>query len=196
MNLAAERKDYQEAGALAEELPWWGWLPDERTCLTRAGELLTIGRLTPHVQDGRTAEELDTVLDRWARMLSSVEPGSRIGLYFTRGPLAIESGGSDPGDNVGAIARRHRGEFLTARVQETTTHIVWCHNPGLQQTRSHSGAGPWWMEYAKSWLARQRAPHESVYLHTAASKTSTPSRPNGAPSPPWSTRCRNACGPR
>ena len=105
------------------------------------------------------------MLDRWARMLSSVEPGSRIGLYFTRGPLAIESGGSDPGDNVGAIARRRRGEFLTARVQETGTHIVWCHNPGLQQTRSNSGTGPWWMEYARSWLARQRAPHESVYLH-------------------------------
>ena len=24
---------------LAEELPYWGWLDDERTCLTRAGEL-------------------------------------------------------------------------------------------------------------------------------------------------------------
>ena len=165
MNLAAERKDYEEAGALAEELPWWGWLPDGRTCLTRAGELLTIGRLTPHVQDGRTAGDLDTVLDRWARMLSRVEAGSRIGVYFTRGPLAMESGEAGPGDGVSAIASARRKEFLRARVQETHTYIVWCHNPGLQHTRSRSGSGPWWLEYAKSWIRRQRAPHESVYLH-------------------------------
>ena len=73
MNLRAERKDYEEAGALAEELPWWGWLPDERTCLTRGGELLTVGRLSPCVQDGRAGADLDAVLDRWARMLSTVE---------------------------------------------------------------------------------------------------------------------------
>ena len=165
MNLMGERKEYEEAGALAEELPWWGWLPDERTCLTRGGELLTVGRLSPCVQDGKTGADLDAVLDRWARMLSTVEAGSRVGLYFTRGPLAIGGNESDSGNSVGAIARRKRGEFLATRVQDTGTHIVWCHNPGLQQTRANSGAGPWWLEYARAWLARQRAPHESVYLH-------------------------------
>ena len=29
--------DHHAAGALADELPYWGWLPDDRTCLTRRG---------------------------------------------------------------------------------------------------------------------------------------------------------------
>ncbi len=35
MNLAGERTEYDAAGALAEELPWWGYLKDDRICLTR-----------------------------------------------------------------------------------------------------------------------------------------------------------------
>ena len=166
MNTANEQRDYMAAGALAEELPYWGFLPDDRTCLTRAGELLTIGRLTPHVVDGRTPEQLDTVLDRWARMLSTVEAGSRIGLYLARSPLAPESDASERGDGVSAIARRRRQAFLSGRVQDMSAHIVWCHNPGLQQTRAGAGAGVWWLEYGKAWVAHRRAPHESVYLYS------------------------------
>ena len=39
MNIDTELQDYEAAGSLAEELPYWGWLGDERTCLTRAGEM-------------------------------------------------------------------------------------------------------------------------------------------------------------
>ena len=39
MNVDTELKDYEATGSLAEELPYWGWLKDGRTCLTRAGEL-------------------------------------------------------------------------------------------------------------------------------------------------------------
>ena len=39
MNVDTELQDYEAAGSLAEELPYWGWLEDERTCLTRAEEL-------------------------------------------------------------------------------------------------------------------------------------------------------------
>ena len=35
MNIDTELQDYEAAGSLAEELPYWGWLEDERTCLTR-----------------------------------------------------------------------------------------------------------------------------------------------------------------
>ena len=34
--------DHHAAGSLADELPYWGWLPDDRTCLTRRGELVTL----------------------------------------------------------------------------------------------------------------------------------------------------------
>ena len=43
MNVDNELMDYGAAESLAEELPWWGWLEDGRSCLTRAGELLSIG---------------------------------------------------------------------------------------------------------------------------------------------------------
>ncbi len=56
--------DHHAAGALADELPYWGWLPDERTCLTRRGELVTFARLSPTVVDGHTPEQLDAVLGR------------------------------------------------------------------------------------------------------------------------------------
>ncbi len=62
-----------DAGPLAHELPYWGWV-DERTCLTRGGELVTVGALTPLVVDGRRAEDL--------------EPGG--------GPLAADAPGCRP----------------------------------------------------------------------------------------------------
>ena len=30
MNIDTELQDYEAAGSLAEELPYWGWLDDER----------------------------------------------------------------------------------------------------------------------------------------------------------------------
>ena len=80
MNINNELADFDAAGALAEELPWWGWLEDGRSCLTRAGELMSIARLTPSVLDGQTPEQLDRIVDRWQRMLSGVD--SRTRLYF------------------------------------------------------------------------------------------------------------------
>ena len=56
MRISAELRDYESAGSLAEELPYWGWLEDGRTCLTRTGELITAGRLAPAVIDGRSPE--------------------------------------------------------------------------------------------------------------------------------------------
>ena len=91
MNLVSERREYDAAGALAEELPWWGYLKDDRTCLTRDGQLLCVGRITPSTLDGRTPEALDAVLERWTRLLSNVEPGGR--LHFLSAPAARCSSG-------------------------------------------------------------------------------------------------------
>ena len=70
MTVDNELTDFEAAGSLAEELPYWGWLDDERTCLTRAGELMSLARISPFVLDGQTPEQLDRVIDRWQRMLS------------------------------------------------------------------------------------------------------------------------------
>ena len=164
MNLAGERADYDRAGALAEELPYWGYLPDDRTCLTRDGQLMSVGQLTPTVLDGRTAEHLDAVLGRWTKMLSNIAAGDRLNFYLLRRPVHLGLDEGDWGDGVSAIARRRRKAFLTGRLQDIQVFLVWSHDPGLQQTGG-AGAGPWWFNYARAWLARQRAPYEAVYLY-------------------------------
>lgn len=61
MRISEEIREYEAAGALVEELPYWGWLEDGRACLTRSGELIAVGRLVPAVLDGQPPEHLDRV---------------------------------------------------------------------------------------------------------------------------------------
>ena len=85
MNVNLEVRDYEAAGALADELPYWGWLDDNRTCLTRAGELVSVAQLSPSVLDGQTPKfRLDRVVDRWQRMLSSADARTRLYFYLFR----------------------------------------------------------------------------------------------------------------
>ena len=87
MNVDMELKDYEAAGSLAEELPYWGWLKDDRTCLTRSGELVSMARVSPCVLDGRTPGQLDRVIDRWQRMLSGLDARTRFYFYLLRRPI-------------------------------------------------------------------------------------------------------------
>ena len=68
MRISAELRAHDAAGSLAEELPYWGWLEDGRTCLIRSGELIAAGWLAPAVVDGRSPEQIDRVLGRWQRL--------------------------------------------------------------------------------------------------------------------------------
>ncbi len=80
-----EVADHHAAGALADELPYWGWLPDDRTCLTRRGELVTLARLSPTVVDGHTPEQLDAVPWKRHYVLLSLTRRRRIGSAAVRG---------------------------------------------------------------------------------------------------------------
>ena len=99
MNVDTELKDYEAAGSLAEELPYWGWLKDDRTCLTRAGELVSIARVSPCVLDGQTPGQLDRVIDRWQRMLSGLDARTRFYFYLLRRPVHFPEvpPGKEPG---------------------------------------------------------------------------------------------------
>ena len=167
MNINNELADFEAAGALAEELPWWGWLEDGRSCLTRAGELMSIARLTPSVLDGQTPEQLDRVVDRWQRMLSGVDSRTRLYFYLLRRPIQFENQGEDEGSSVAALGRRKRRAFLEERVQSVSAYIAWAHDPGLSAVATQKTGGPWWMAYAKNWMARRRNQHESVYLESS-----------------------------
>ena len=167
MNINNELADFDAAGALAEELPWWGWLEDGRSCLTRAGELMSIARLTPSVLDGQTPEQLDRVVDRWQRMLSGVDSRTRLYFYLLRRPIQFEDQDEDKGSSVAALGRRKRRAFLEKRVQSVSAYVAWAHDPGLSAVTTQKTGGPWWMAYAKNWMARRRNQHESVYLESS-----------------------------
>ena len=168
MNVDTELQDYEAAGSLAEELPYWGWLDDERTCLTRAGELMSLARISPSVLDGQTPEQRDRVIDRWQRMLSGLDARTRFYFYLLRRPIRfpeVADGGAV--SNVVTLGQRKRRAFLTGRVQDVSAYIAWTHDPGLSTVAAGRTGGPWWMAYVKNWMARRRNAHESVYLLSA-----------------------------
>ena len=114
--------DHHAAGALADELPYWGWLPDDRTCLTRSGELVTLARLSPTVIDGHTPEQLDAVLHRWQRMLSGVDARTRIYFYLLRRPATFPE--ADTGlSAVAELGQRKRRAFLGSRGSNRSRRI-------------------------------------------------------------------------
>ena len=158
-----EVADYHAAGALADELPYWGWLPDDRTCLTRAGELVTLARLSPTVLDGRTPAQLDAVLHRWQRMLSGVDARTRIYFYLLRRPAQLPAMEHDL-SAVADLGQRKRRAFLATRMQQIETYLAWCHDPRLRTAARGRNHQPWWKTYVKTWLERRRNPHESIYL--------------------------------
>ncbi len=167
MNVDNELLDYGAAGSLAEELPWWGWLEDGRTCLTRSGELMTIGRLAPSVLDGQTPEQLDRVIDRWQRMLSGLDSRTRLYFYLLRRPVRFADDADGSASSVAALGRRKRHAFLSERVQDVSVYVAWAHDPQLSAVATARTDGPWWMATARNWMARRRNPHESVYLHSS-----------------------------
>ena len=83
MRVSAELRDHDAAGSLAEELPYWGWLEDGRTCLTRSGELIAAGRLAPAVVDGHSPEQIDRVLGGFPPAPEAIKPSP----WFLRMPV-------------------------------------------------------------------------------------------------------------
>ena len=168
MNVNDELLDFEAAGSLAEELPYWGWLDDERTCLTRAGELMSLARVSPFVLDGQTPEQLDRVIDRWQRMLSGLDARTRFYFYLLRRPIHFPEVADGGGvSNVVTLGQRKRRAFLTERVQDVSAYIAWTHDPGLSTVAAGRTGGPRWMAAAKNWMARRKNAQRSVYLHSS-----------------------------
>ena len=169
MNLGEESRDYAAAGSLADELPYWGWLQDERyegfpCCLTRAGELFTVARLEPAPVDGRTSGQLDQVLARWQRLLSSLDPRTRLYFYLFRRPGKLDP--IEGLDGVAQLSQEKRRRFLLGRIQDLQTYVVWSHDPGLAplgRNGANGGRG-WLFDAAKSWIRRKRSPDRAAYL--------------------------------
>ena len=150
MRISAELRDYEAAGSLAEELPYWGWLEDGRTCLTRSGELIAAGRLEPAVVDGRSPEQIDRVLGRWQRLLSGLDSDTRLYFYMLRRPASPEAT-DDEASGIVAVSQRNRRAFL-ARAVCSSSRPTWSGRTipvyGRSQTGPRTGSASrlmqWW----------------------------------------------------
>lgn len=160
MNLEAERTDHEAAGSLAEELPYWGWLEDHPFCLTRGGELLAVAELSQAVVDGRTPQQMDEVLGRWLRLLSSLDPHTRLYFYLLRRPGRLAA--IDGLDGLAAISQEKRRSFLERRVQELRAYVVWSHDAELKANARTGNAGV--LAAAQDWIKSRMKPDECAFL--------------------------------
>ena len=152
MRVAEELRAYEAAGSLAEELPYWGWLEDGRTCLTRSGELVAAGRIRPAAVDGRTPEQIDRVLGLWQRLLSGLGSDARLYFHMLRRPGRAESP-RDIGSDIASVSAGKRRAFLAKRVQHLESYIVWSHDPGLRSVAE--GARPGLRSRLTGWRKRR-----------------------------------------
>ena len=168
MNLRAERREYEAAGSLADELPYWGWLGEDvgggfPCCLTRSGELFAAARLDPAVIDGRTPDQLDQVLNRWQRLLSALDPQTRVYFYLFRRPGELAE--IEGLEGVAAISQEKRRTFLLDRVQGLQAYVVWSHDPQLQSVgQNGTDGGRWWLDTAKNWMRRKGNRDQVAFL--------------------------------
>ena len=160
MRISAELGAHEAAGSLAEELPYWGWLADGRTCLGRSGELIGAGRLEPAAVDGRSAEQIDGVLGRWQRLLSGLGPRTRLYFYMLRRPIEAPAATAG-GPGVVAVSGRRRRTFLADRVQRLEAYVVWAHDPRLRRVADASASGR--VARLAEWWKRRRG-SASTYL--------------------------------
>ena len=142
MRVADELRAYEAAGSLAEELPYWGWLDDGRTCLARSGELIAAGRILPAVTDGRTPEQIDRMLGLWQRLLSGLDPDARLHFYLLRRPASIESEPNTTISDIAAVSVRNRRAFLSRRVQALDSYAVWSLGSGLRPVAEGTRSRP------------------------------------------------------
>ena len=154
MRVADELRAYEAAGSLAEELPYWGWLDDGRTCLTRSGELIAAGRIRPAPVDGRTPEQIDRVLGLWQRLLSGLDPDARLYFHMLRRPPRRPETTEGSGSSVASLSARKRQAFLSERVQRLDAYIVWCFASGLRTAARGSRAGL--LSRLTGWRKRRR----------------------------------------
>ena len=155
MRVAEERRAWEAAGSLAEELPYWGWLDDGRTCLTRSGELLAAGRIRPAVTDGRTPGQIDRVLGLWQRLLSGLGPGTRLQFHLLRRPVPALDAASEAGSDVAAVSAAKRRAFLAGRVQRLGAYAIWTQDPGLRSVAEGSRSGI--LARLAGWRKRRRS---------------------------------------
>jgi len=164
VRVAGELRAFEAAGSLAEELPYWGWLEDGHTCLTRSGELIAATRLTPAAVDGRTPEQLDRVLGLWQRLLSGLGADARLYFQLLRRPQPFGDDARANGSDIASVSKRKRRAFLAKRVQALDAYVIWSHGAGLWPVAKRARTGP----FSRIAGLRKRRAKKSVATYLAS----------------------------
>ncbi len=151
---AVFRRARDEAGSLASEIPYWGWLQDGRTCLTRRGELVTVGGLVPRPTAGLSHEQLSTVVERWVRLLGQLDSRTRLSLFVLRRPLPPAEAGEA---GIAGESARARAAHLSRRLSRLEISVAWARDPRLRAAPSANGT-PAWLERGRAVLQPDRRP--------------------------------------
>ena len=153
--------------ALADELPYWGWLPDDRTCLTRRGELVTLARLDadrrgrPHARRSWTP---CSTAGNGCSQASTPGPGSISTCSAGRrpSPTPIPACRRSPTSGNGSGARSS-----ASRIQQLETYPRVVLRPPKLSTAAHGKGNnqPWWKTlFGRRGRKRKRNPNEAVYF--------------------------------
>ena len=160
----AAAKRHSEAGSLAEELPYWAWI-DERTLLTRRGELVTLAALRPCGIAGEAPADLDQVLTTWMRLLGQLEEDVRLSLIVTRRPVRAGAITELGHERLPDEIFRARAAELTRRNGELRFHAAWTLNPRLSEAPKKGNPLIGWTKRLRSNGEAQR-----VYLRDSIAR--------------------------
>ena len=138
--VAAFRKARDEAGSLAAEIPYWGWLEDGRTCLTRRGELVTVGSLVPRPTAGLSGQQVAATVERWIRLLGQQDSRTRLSLFVLRRPLPQAESGAR---GIAGETARARAAALGRRLARLEVSVAWVRDPRLKPAPAANGYPAW-----------------------------------------------------
>ena len=141
----SSRQRFDQAGSLAEELPYWGWV-DKRTLLTRPGGLVTLAELHPCGIAGRAPEDLDHVLASWMRLLGQLDEDVRFSLIVTRRPVHSDAVASIGNERLPAAIFQSRADEIVRRSGELRFYAAWTLDTRLQQARQKGGLAASWLK--------------------------------------------------
>ncbi len=141
----SSRQRYEQAGSLADELPYWGWV-DKRTLLTRPGGMVTLAELHPCGIAGSAPEDLDHVLASWMRLLGQLDEDVRFSLIVTRRPVPSGAVAEIGNERLPAAIFRSRADEIVRRSGELRFYAAWTLDSRLQEARSKGGAAASWLK--------------------------------------------------
>ena len=141
----SSKQRYQQAGSLADELPYWGWI-DKRTLLTRPGGMVTLAELNPCGIAGRAPEDLDHALTSWMRLLGQLDDDVRFTLFVTRRPTSSNAISEVSSDRLPSVIFKSRAFEMVRRSGELRFFAAWTLDTRLQDARQKSSIATSWLK--------------------------------------------------